>query len=459
MEVISSTDLDRAWGEGVLPWFVQSDIYIHLIGNIGAGGLHVVVGDPGMGKSALARAVATSPEAPFERRVLAQAREFPDLRGALESANMALRRTSGDPAGLVVLDGLDEHRNFAVQAGELLAQIARAAKPDQTTWVVTARRYAMNSVRLNAAPHLAAGHDYRLYEMGAWTTHDIRQALETRLGLEGNVPDELQNLLAAAGTRLPREVVGAAYDWTRQRSVDGALQWLTSGEEDVPFTDLVLLGDSNGAVQVVPGVRMPDTNIVIAPDTTLRSGLVLPFRRTRNFYLPAAAELEALINDPAVREQTLQQFFETYPELLLGLDYERVIPHPVLVREDQGPLIPDFMLEPADGDLADVLDLKLTAAALVAGKKDRLRPSAALSEAIAQVREYQAYFDAPANRQAVKTAYGVHAYRPRAAVVIGRRPQNRDALQLRRLWMSLPGDIRVITYDDLLQRIRRLGSI
>jgi hypothetical protein len=459
MEVISSTDLDRAWGEGVMPWFVQSDIYVHLIGNIGAGGLHVVVGDPGMGKSALARAVATSPEAPFERRVLAQVREFPDLRRVRESVDAALRRAPDDPAGLVVLDGLDEHPNFATQAGEMLARIVQPARAEKTAWVVTARRYAMSSVRLDAVPSVAAGHDYRLYEMGGWTRRDIRQALETRLGLEGNVPHELLDLLAAAGTRLPRDVVGAAYDWARQSSIDGARRWLTSSEDDVPFTDLVLLGSSDGAVQVVPGVRMPDTNIVIAPDTTLRSRLVVPLRRTRNFYLPAAAELEALINDPNVREQTLQQFFETYPELLRGLDYERVIPHPVLVRKDQGPLIPDFMLEPAEGDLADVLDLKLPAATLVAGKKDRLRPSAALSEAVAQVREYQAYFDEPAHRQAVKTAYGVQAYRPRAAVVIGRRPQNRDALQLRRLWMSLPGDVQVVTYDDLMLRIRRLGSI
>ena len=65
----------------------------------------------------------------------------------------------------------------------------------------------------------------------------------------------------------------------------------------------------------------------------------------------------------------------------------------VLARDQDGPLVPDFMLEPIDGAFADVLDLKLPSVRLLAGRKDRVRFSAQVAEALSQVREYRAYFE------------------------------------------------------------------
>jgi hypothetical protein len=44
------------------------------------------------------------------------------------------------------------------------------------------------------------------------------------------------------------------------------------------------------------------------------------------------------------------------------------------------------------------------------------------------------------------------------AVVIGRDPSpGRDPLELKRLWDELPGHVKLMTYDDVLRQVRRLG--
>src|SRR5262249_40275511 len=126
-------------------------------------------------------------------------------------------------------------------------------------------------------------------------------------------------------------------------------------------------------------------------------------------------------------------------------------------RDGTGPLIPDFMLEPSGG-FADVLDLKRPSASLVTGRRDRLHQTAPVTEAIAQVREYRAYFDDPVHRDALHERYGLQAYRPTVAVIIGRDPgPGRDPLELQRIWDELPGHVRIMTYDQLLRQVRRLG--
>ena len=115
------------------------------------------------------------------------------------------------------------------------------------------------------------------------------------------------------------------------------------------------------------------------------------------------------------------------------------------------------MLEPRDG-FADVLDLKLPGVNLVTGRNDRVHPTAHVTEAIAQVREYRAYFEDRAHREDVKNRYGLKAYRPAVAILIGRDPgPGRDPFELRRIWDELPPRVELMTYDELLQRVRRLG--
>lgn len=183
-----------------------------------------------------------------------------------------------------------------------------------------------------------------------------------------------------------------------------------------------------------------------------------------NLYLPrigqrwqdAIREFEGLLNRPNLKEAVLQQFFETHPHFLKGLDYSRMVAHPVLERLDgQGNLIPDFFLQPADEKFADIWDLKLPSAPLIVGTKDRLRLSAAVNEALAQVREYRDYFEDPSNRQKIEERYGLTAYRPKLAIVIGTNKLGLSAEKQKQIFDSVPKDATVVTYDQLLAKMKR----
>jgi hypothetical protein len=104
---------------------------------------------------------------------------------------------------------------------------------------------------------------------------------------------------------------------------------------------------------------------------------------------------------------------------LKGLDYRKLVPHPVLERTGRNKLIPDFFLQPCGGELVDILDLKLPNKTLFTGTVDRLKLSEAVASALAQVREYKDYFENKENKARVLKQYGVTAYRPKVSVVIG----------------------------------------
>ena len=240
-----------------------------------------------------------------------------------------------------------------------------------------------------------------------------------------------------------------------QTLMQGAEARLSNDRSVTP--DLLIVADRNNRLRVLPSSDLGPSDLRLEPGVEISATPRLTYRSTRGFWLPEAAQLEDLINDPNIGEHDLQLFFEEKPHLLAGTSYDRVVPHPILARDERGPLIPDFMLEPRDG-FADVLDLKLPGVNLVTGRRDRVHPTAHVSEAIAQVREYRAYFEDEAHRQAVRDRYGLKAYRPTVAILIGRDPgQARDPFELRRIWDELPRHVELMTYDQLLRRVRRLG--
>jgi hypothetical protein len=157
--------------------------------------------------------------------------------------------------------------------------------------------------------------------------------------------------------------------------------------------DLLFVPDRNDRLRVLPSTGLGTAELELAPGLRLRATPWITYQATRRFWLPEEAQLEELINDRAISEHDLQAFFEEHPHLLAGTSYDRVIPHPVLARDQDGPLIPDFMLEPVDRVFAEVLDLKLPRVQVVVGRKNRVRHSAQVTEALAQVREYRSYFE------------------------------------------------------------------
>jgi hypothetical protein len=165
----------------------------------------------------------------------------------------------------------------------------------------------------------------------------------------------------------------------------------------------------------------------------------------------AVEELETLINNPKVRESELQAFFEAHQDLLIGDNYRAARPHLALERDTEGPLIPDFLLEPFDQDgLADLLELKLPSAKLIVGSPNRRRFSASVTEACAQLRTYRDYFEDPRACERFYAIHGLRLFRPRMFVLIGRR-LTMDPIELRRL----ESEVQVWTYDDVLAKAKR----
>jgi cold shock CspA family protein len=164
-------------------------------------------------------------------------------------------------------------------------------------------------------------------------------------------------------------------------------------------------------------------------------------------------ELEELINSRNVKESQLQGFFERNPEFLCGDAYESAMPHIVLQRPAEGPLVPDFALKPSNANaLCDLLELKLPTARLLVGQNNRRRLSSALLEACAQLREYRDYFERDGNRRTVEEAYGLRFFRPKMFVVIGRRGEYL-ASDLRKAESDIP-HLSITTYDDLVERAK-----
>lgn len=404
-------------------------------------GATLVIGYAGTGKSRLLNHLAQRAES---RAILLNALEFTDLRTL--GAEARRRFDGGGNVGdLLIVDGLDELRTPTTP--EELAALASAP------WIRDGHAlFSMRSTHADAMQARSGRPDSMEWFPGAvfelrWSRSELLSALER---LHSSRGAEATTLLLEPG------FLDAEDGGTLRLDV---LQRLIMATGDAPASPpLVVTTDGHGRLIASTSTVLPTSDLFVqAGEAPLRVRPWVIHRHSGSLFNPEAAELEQLINDPRITEHELQQFFERHPRLLTMGEYDRVEPHPVLVRRDGENLIPDFMLEP-EGGFGDVLDLKRPRAPLVVGRANRLRPSAQLSEAIAQVREYGAFFEDASHREAFEKRYHMRAYKPRLIVVIGRDPAA-DPLALRRLWASIEGRTTIQTYDELLRRVRRLGRI
>src|ERR1051325_4224704 len=221
--------------------------------------------------------------------------------------------------------------------------------------------------------------------------------------------------------------------------------------------DVVLTFDGDRVV-VAPAIAGAQVSLIDPGGQILKTVPYLICSAIPARYRRQIEDFEKLINDADTSEQQFQNFFERHPRFLLGHEYERALPQVVLERDDDGPLRPDFLLKPIGKSLADVLDLKLPGEKLVVGSKNRRRPSHAVQDAVAQMREYRDYFERPEHRQALLAKIGVTAHRPRATIVIGKRTDEENEERQKQIEDALPSYVRIVTYDDLLQQMKHLAA-
>ena len=190
-------------------------------------------------------------------------------------------------------------------------------------------------------------------------------------------------------------------------------------------------------------------------ELTNRLAVLSHFKDQYGGILPSELlELEDLLNSRSTKESDLQRFFERHPNFLRKWEFRDVYSQVYLTREEQGPLIPDFILVDPDVQAAMLLDLKLPHKRVVTRRKNRIRFSSAVEEARAQILEYRDWFEDAYNRRKLRERFGLEIYRPRIGVVIGRRADFQSEFE-RQLLSSRTDDLEVYTYDDILAYAER----
>ncbi len=199
---------------------------------------------------------------------------------------------------------------------------------------------------------------------------------------------------------------------------------------------------------LLDGLKYEERNV--APqDLVVQVSAAAPFVDQR-----AVEEFEELINWPSVSERDIHQYLLRQPHLLQGDQYYALHSELVLARADEGPLVPDFFAELGHRNYVDIIDLKKPNEQLIIGTKNRRGFSAAVNSAVYQLREYRDYFGSSRRRNEFYSRYGLRAWQPKIAVVIGRTPCGHEYDELLRARRSVV-DAEIITYDDLIERARR----
>ena len=180
------------------------------------------------------------------------------------------------------------------------------------------------------------------------------------------------------------------------------------------------------------------------------------------------SEFELLINNAQATENDLQRFFENRPEFLCMLgDYDDIRSQ-VTVRLESAlsPLCgktrgfrPDFFLRSSLTGRWDVLDIKRAQinSELVVGSgnsaHDSLRPSALLSKALNQMRQYQVAFNQVSAKDILKQKYGMVVSQPRIILLMGLSVNFPIVQGFERTEMisEVGDDVDIILYDQLFQ--------
>lgn len=214
------------------------------------------------------------------------------------------------------------------------------------------------------------------------------------------------------------------------------------------FAALTFIG---GSIRLVS--LLPDGTYKFLDETDKYHNILYTYSLENLALKHAVEEFEEMVNDPGSSEQDFHDFFEVHPDFILNDEYKQAHSKIVLEREEGGALIPDFVLQPFSMNaLCDLLELKTPSANVYVLKKNRFRFSAAVMEAVAQLREYSAYFDEKIYRDRLEERYSLKAYKPRMYIILGRTGKV-SPFEARRVELDVP-NITFKTYDDILERMK-----
>jgi acyl carrier protein len=166
-------------------------------------------------------------------------------------------------------------------------------------------------------------------------------------------------------------------------------------------------------------------------------------------------QLEDLINDPKTKEQDLQKFFEEFPELIAGDDYDMVMPQATISFDEKSSWRADFILAPiSQTEFSKIIEFKLPSMSLV--KKPTGKHFSFTSKlwgAICQLKDYGRAFDMPKVHEEFKRKYGRDVYKPDLHLIAGRQWDLQWIDNIRDLRRTVP--IQIEDWDSALDRLKR----
>lgn len=423
----------------------------------------LLLGPRGCGKTMIARVFAQRFTEALGEPLLINGQQFIRNAGAIHSFVQWLMRRHSERSGyeprLIVFDDVDQALVSPARVDEFEAVISRHA-PD-IRWLLTSGFDVGQMEPGKTIPWYAVAVGPLTDEASrALLLRQLERSLESDTGATSRLrlrPEDVSLLVEAAGGN-PRILMALA-----ERALRVGVGDALAGEVfDVLAEDLdhLLLVAGTGGLSVVPAHSLGPHGIVAPNEAFLPAIPHLYLPRFARYWAKPLAELEILINDPHVTEESLQSFFQSHPRFLTQFSYADAVPQAIFEREGAGPLRPDFdfFLQPLTGSLGDIVDLKLPTESLIVGRRDRLRFSAKVADAISQVIHYRDYFEDAPRREAVRRRYGFTAYRPRVAIIVGNRQPNIDEIEYRRIHDQSPSYVTITTYDDVLQRARRFAQ-
>lgn len=207
----------------------------------------------------------------------------------------------------------------------------------------------------------------------------------------------------------------------------------------------------DGYIEV--GLQTSDGSWVYADGTEmLPSGI---YNTVFNRWSEILKELEEMINSPSVEEDDLQKYFEKYPELLKGDEYDLIIPQATIIGKKDSPWRADFVLRPFDQvNFCKILELKMP-------KADSFRKERSshpvfykqLHESIRQVKDYYRAFHSEKTRELFKHKYGFEVFEPDLQLIVGRKWDIEHIKYLQEIQKD--NGLKITDWDTTLERLKR----
>ena len=419
----------------------------------------IVVGPPGVGKTALLQSYFRGRPSSknYAKDAYLYGRQFESAESLLRYLQTQLPEDVNVPDNhrLIIIDGLDEIPFIPLVSADFVLRLHEIAP--STRWLLSSRPSGfMFSWLLLHHPE-----SFTILKLDDLPENESLELLLRRLQYTGYSGQHFilnKWVDTHSALRNPRIILQMAEKYAESGNLDEVFETVAKQLSD-GLTNILVV-PNRGHLLAIPATQLQAYQVMTPTNDLLWVAPYVAISRLSSFWRRQLEEFEKMLNDVGAKEHDFQLFFERNPLFLQGIDYKSVIPHPVLEREpDVGNLVPDFLLQPLESQYSDILDLKLPTQKLFAGSENRIRLNQAVQDAIAQVREYRDYFEDPRKRKTVMDKYGMTAYRPSAAIVIGRQEQGLPDEKVRQVLDSLPSFTKLITYDQLFAKMKNMADI